>query len=99
MGVQEWGVEEAIDTLLKAAKFDAQTPRKEMVPEIRFFSIPFSSSFVQSENYVCAVTALLCELLTPNSIFSTGHRTTNISPRAEPPRGEPDKKAKLRKLH
>jgi len=61
--VKEWGVEEAIDTLLKAARFDAQTPRKELVPE------------------------------------TSSQRTSNISPRAETPRGEPDKKAKQRKLH
>jgi len=61
--VQEWGVDEAIDTLLKAARFDAQTPRKELVPE------------------------------------TSSQRMTNISPRAETPRGEPDKKAKQRKLH
>jgi len=61
--VDGWGTAEAIDTLLKAARFDAQTPRKELVAD-------------------------------------SSQRTMNLlSPRTETPRGEPDKRAKQRKLN
>ena len=113
--VQEWAVDEAIDTLLKvhflhlfgcqadfhcwcwlllniALRLQGLTLR----PPERSWS-QLAGSFHDSEFLIQNFVGFFINAdLQPTIIFN--HRPTIASPRVETPRGEPDKKAKQRKL-